>query len=126
MQGTAKGSLSLSLVAQLKANVCLTAHKQHWVPTSACYFSQDNQWSRQDLYLPGQNNSAEICTRLTYPTTPGLKLIFGGTSRIYDTLYSTKKNKWPKPNSCVCAGFPKWPLNITVFPSEEKELETSE
>lgn len=39
---------------------------------------QPSQRSWEELYFPEQNNSAEICTRLTYPTTPGLELIFLG------------------------------------------------
>lgn len=35
-------------------------------------------------------------------------------------FYSTKKTKWTKTNTCGCAGFQKWPLDITVLSSEDR------
>lgn len=35
-------------------------------------------------------------------------------------FYSTKKTKWTRTNTCSCAGFREWPLDITVLSSEER------
>lgn len=35
-------------------------------------------------------------------------------------FYSTMETKWAKTNTCSCAGFQKWPLDITVLSSEDK------
>lgn len=33
---------------------------------------------------------------------------------------NARKTKWTRTNTCSCAGFREWPLDITVLSSEER------